>query len=339
MRLPRLCSAAIAGLSLGACEIPTEAPIVEQRWMLPLDEVTLHQDQLLPPAVTTDGAVYDVSIDPIRVSGSLGSLCAACSPSAAPAPVPAYRGGFVTLDGLPAEVVAVDVASGTIELTITNGLAFDPLQGGGTVTITVAGAGGGPVLGALLLDGATLSMPPGSVIRRTISLATGTVRGALETTVEVDSPGGQIASVDLADEVTLDAVVTSLRASAATVDVAGRTVTLTETPLDVEGIDSVIIDGITDSGGAVLLEVTNPFGVTFDGSITVGPVVKAVSVDSAPASSITIRFSGDELRSFLGHPSISYSGSGALGGGPAVVTPASRMVIDATIDVTVAIGG
>ena len=79
--------------------------------------------------------------------------------------------------------------------------------------------------------------------------------------------------------------------------------------------------------------------MTFDGSITVGPVVKAVSVDSAPASSITIRFSGDELRSFLGHPSISYSGSGALGGGPAVVTPASRMVIDATIDVTVAIGG
>jgi hypothetical protein len=167
-------------------------------------------------------------------------------------------------------------------------------------------------------------------------LNSGTVSG-LETTVDIVSPGGQVATIDISDQITIGATTTSLLVGSATVVVDGLSASLSDTELDVADLDSSITDAI--QSGTAVLEISNPFGVTFDGTITVGPVVKSVSVTSAPTSTVNISFTGDELRSFLGQPGATFSGSGTLGGGPAVVSPGTDMSIDASIDLLIEIGG
>ena len=91
--------------------------------------------------------------------------------------------------------------------------------------------------------------------------------------------------------------------------------------------------------GTVVLDVTNPFSVGFDGTITVGTVVKNVTIPTDASSSIPIAFTGDELRSFLGTPNVTFSGSGTISGGPAAVTPDATLEIDPSIDLLLEIGG
>lgn len=323
-------------LLAGGCDIPTEPPIVEQQWILPLDEVTLDQSELLPPSITISGSTYDVNVDPVAASERLDNLCPGCVPfDGQSVPVPAFSGTFSSTDALPLDVVEVDVVGGAIDVTITNGFSFDPIEGGGTLTITVAGESGGAVLGSLVLDGNTDTMPPGSMTTRTVTLSGGTITGT-ETTVDVVSVGGQVATIDVTDQVTLSAVTTSLSVGSATVDVDGLTASLSEEPLDVADLQQSLIDGIVS--GSALLEVTNPFGVTFDGSVTVGTVVKPFTFGAAAASADTISFTGDELRSFLGQTGVTLSGSGTIGGGPATVTPVDGLLIDASIDLLLELG-
>ena len=204
--------------------------------------------------------------------------------------------------------------------------------------ITIAGAGGSPVLGTLTLASSNGDViPPGSTTNRTLILGSGTVTGSLETTIDVVSPGGQVVTIDVNDQISADAVTTSLLASSATVVVAGRTASLSEEPLDVEDLDQDLIDGI--QSGSVVLDITNPFGVSFSGDIIVGPVSKTVSIPSDPTSTVEIVFTGTELQDVLNALNPTFSGTGTLGGGPAVVTPTDELLIDPSIDLVVEIGG
>ena len=281
-----------------ACDIPTEPPILEQRWVLPLNVVTLGQEQLLPPSVAIAGDSYDVDVAPVSFSETLGALCGPCAAqNGLTVPTPPYSGSFVSTDDLPADVEAAVVVSGSVDVTITNNMGFDPLFGGGTVTITVGSAGGGPPLGTLTLDGTTETLPDGSVTLRTLTLGGGTVTGALETSVTVNHMGGQVTTIDTGATVSVSTVTTSLLIGEATVAIDGLTASLTEESLGVEDISDDIIESIQH--GSVLLDVTNPFGVSFDGTLIVGGVMKTVSITGAASSTVEIPFTGGELQSIL----------------------------------------
>lgn len=74
----RTASAATVGcLLFVACEVPTDPPILEQRWIVPIEEVTLSVDQLLPTGVTVVGDNFSVSIDPFTTIASLAAMCGA----------------------------------------------------------------------------------------------------------------------------------------------------------------------------------------------------------------------------------------------------------------------
>jgi hypothetical protein len=234
-------------------------------------------------------------------------------------------------------VFEATVASGSIDVTLTNGLSFDPIAGGGSLTVTVSGASGGPVLGTLSFDGTVDTFAPGSVTMRTMTLSSGTIDGAIETTVEVDSPGGQVATIDVSDQVQVTAVTTSLLVSSVTVDVVGRSASLSETDLNINDLNDGIIDAI--QSGSVVLDVTNPFGVSLTGSLTIGTVTKDLLVPVDATSNVEIAYTGDELRQILGEPDVTFAGNGVLAGGPAVVAPSAMLSIDPTIDLIIRIGG
>ena len=327
-----LASACLTG---AACDIPTDPPILDHRWVLPLEVVTLDQTEVLPPEVQIAGTQYDVSVSDVTASETLANLCPLCV-NGASGSTPAFQGSFTAEEPLPTDLLSADVAGGSVDITITNGLSFDPLHNGGTISITLRGTSGGPVLGTLTFDGAVDAMPAGSVTVRTLALGAGTISGGIEARIDVDHAGGANTTIDLSQEISIAAVTTSLLVSAVTVDVDGSTVSLNNETLDA-GLDEEFVNGIRS--GSVVLDVTNPLDVSFAGSITIGTITKPVTITNAATSTVTIAFTADELRYILSQESVVVSSSGTISGGPSVVTPTADFSIDTTIDLMVELFG
>ncbi|MCH7564822.1 MAG: hypothetical protein IH968_13470 [Gemmatimonadetes bacterium] len=328
---------AAAAIVLFACDIPTEAPILEQRWILPVEETTLDVDELLPDNVDVEGSNFAVTVDPFTTSESLGNLCAACAPlNGTTAPVPAFAGSFMESQTLPPDVVAATISSGLLDLSINNQLNFDPLAGGGTLEITVTNGPGGAQLGQLTMNGPAESLTPNATTNRTIPIA-GDIAATLSVSASVNVPGGGMALIDTSDQLSVTITPTLILVSSVTVNVTDQSVDIDAVDLDVGELDASLTDRIQQ--GSVILDVVNPFGVGVSGTLSIGPTAKAFSIGAGAVSQVTISYTGDELRSFLGVDNVTFSGSGTItGGGAITVTPGQKMVIKVTVDLTIRIG-
>ena len=332
----------IAGLAaLAACELPTEAPIIDQRWVIPLDDATLSVSQLLPSGVAVTGNAFSVSVNPFSTHRTLGELCATCGPlHGATAPVPGFAGNFALSQSLPADVSQATLTAGSVALAVHNGFSFDPMAGGGTVTVTLTDGTGGPVLGQTVFSG---SLPPGQARSQAITLNPGSVGATLAAAVVVNSPGGQVTTIDSGQRLTVTATPSGIRASSARVNAAGRSISFDPTDLDVEDIDSFITDRIEN--GAIVLAITNPFAVAVSASVQIvypgGTLAKPLAIGSAATSSATLSYTGEELRSFLGKPNVRLTGTGAVSptAAPVTVTPGQQVVITTKLDLTLRVGG
>lgn len=338
MNSPRaLFAAAAAILTLTACDVPTEPPMFEPRWIIPVEETSLSVDELLPANVAVSGDAFDVSVDPVSALETLGDLCPGCAAAdGMVAPVPSFNGSFVSTQGLPADVDSAQVSGGSIDIEILNGFTFDPLDNGGSVTISIADDLTGEVLGELVLEDPTDDLQPNVPVFRSISVQPGSITGPIRATTTVDAPGGQSAFIDVSDEIQVTAIVQSLLVSSITVDVGSRSVTLDEQEVGLEDIDQEIADRIIE--GSIILEIDNPFGVSLDGTIEIGTTSKSFSITGAGASTVTLNYTGDELRSFIGQPNVFFRGSGVANGASVTIAPAQVMLIEATLDFTILIG-
>lgn len=340
MKLTRA-TLALAGLAvLTACDVPTEAPILEQRWILPADNTTISVTELLPSGVTVSGNNFAVSVNAFTTSKSLGDLCATCAPfNGLTAPVPPFNGTFTMSQSLPANVSEATVASGSAVIAIQNGFSFDPLGGGGTLTVTVYDGQGGRQLGQTIF---TAPMAAGATVTKTLTLATGAIGATLYVDAVLSSPGGQIAPINTGQRLTITATPNPILVSSAKVNVSSRSVTFAAVDLDVEDIDDAISERI--QSGAILLDVTNPFGVGVSGQFDItypgGKITKALNVGSGATSSTSLTYTGAEFRTFLGKSGVKLTGSGTVGSSAGVitVTPAQQVVIKAKIDLTLRIG-
>lgn len=338
MNSPRaLFAAAAAIFTLTACDVPTEPPMFEPRWIVPVDETSLSVDELLPASVAVSGDAFDVSVDPVSALETLGDLCSACAAAnGMVASVPPFDGSFVSTQGLPTDVGSAEVAGGSIDIEILNGFGFDPLDNGGSVTITIADDLTGAVLGELVLEDATDDLTPNIPVLRTISVQPGSITGPIRSTTTVDAPGGQPALIDVSDMIEVTATVQSLLVSSVTVDVGSRSVTLEEQQVGLEDIDAEISDRIIE--GSIILDIDNPFGVSLEGTIEIGGISRTLSITDASTSTVTLSYTGDELRSFIGQPNVLFSGSGVANGDAVTIRPGQVMLLDATLDFTILIG-
>lgn len=335
--------------SLYACEIPTAAPILETRWVFPVRTTTIGIDEFLPDGVVATDAGFEVEVNPFSRSMSLGDLCSLCQAlNGILAPKPLLQTSFDASSTLAQDLVSAELTSGAVTLQLFNGFGFDPLRPSatatGTLTITlIAGDVGGRVLDQVILDGASTSMPPGSTTTLPRSLAPGALTSTVTALVELDSPAGDPVQIDTSDRLDLIVTVESLSIASATLDVAGREVTIEDTSLEMDGIDSTLLDYLMS--GALELEIQNPFGIAMNMFIEIrGPGITTIrrdfDVTDAPTSIARLEYEGEELRSFLGKPGIVFAGSGVVSSaaGTTTVTPGQELVIDASLDAVLEIG-
>lgn len=335
-RTPTVLGALAATLVLGACDIPTSAPIVEQRWIVPVETISLSVDELLPSSVVLSGNTFDVSLDPFTASTTLGAVCAACAAvNGLTVPVPAFSGTFDVTESLPADVDAAMIASGNIQLAIQNTFSFDPVEGGGSITVTLTDGPGGAQLGQVTVDGTTESLSSGATILKNLVLSSGSV-SELYASVAIQSVGGQTATVGINNQVRVTATTTSLEVSSATVDVQGQTVSFDEESLDFD-FDEDVTSRIRE--GTVLLDIVNPFGISVTGNINLGSVpAKSFTIPGSATSQVSITYTGDELAQILSDDNATFSGSGAVTGASITVMPGQEIIAEATIDLTIEIG-
>jgi len=334
-------------LALAACDVPTEAPILEQRWVLPVENTTIPVGDFLPDDVLEAGGVFRVEVDPFTTRLTLAEMCSVCvALDGQVFPKPGFTTQFQESQELPGDVVGLAVSSGQLQLDIRNTLGFDPIRPGGdpgTMTLSLRDGIGGPVVAAVVLDGADDALPDGSTTTTSMDLAGVEVGGTVELLVEVTSPAGDPIQIDSDGALEVDATTGTVDASSATVEATGRTVDIDRVEVDVEDVDEVIRDRIED--GTLLLEIQNPFGVAASGTLVIdygsGDLTKPLSIASGGSTTSEIDYTGDELRTFLGQSSVALTGSATVdaGSGAISVAPGQELEIEGNLAVTIRIGG
>lgn len=335
--------------ALVGCEVPTESPILESRWIVPVEGSRIGLDEFLPEGVTIEESAFTVELTPGSDEQSLGEMCSACQPlDGLLAPKPAFTATLEFEGELPAEVEAAALEMGSVTVRATHDLSFDPLRPGGdatgTMSLELEDAATGRVLAEIVVAGTTTAFPAGPELVRTVALDAGDLGATVRISAVLDSPEGDPAVIDTSDRLEITADPATFTASAATVEVTGREVELTGAELDTEDVDESVVEDVVE--GAIELGVANPFGVGVDATLVIDgptfePITKPLVVAPEASSEVRVEFTGPELRRFLGQPDVTLGGSGTVQGGPDVitVTPLQELVFTTRIDATLQIGG
>jgi len=341
----------IAALISIGCEIPTDLPAVETRWIVPTEETRFGVNELLPGDVsfTTDSSAFIVNFTPIAFSETLGDLCPPCAlADGMLAPKPPFVATLGSQIDFPPEVSAFTVLDGDVVFDVFNGTNFDPIRPAsgvfGSLTLTVRDDADGDVLATLVIDGAATAFAPTSTLTRSLALDPTDVNGSLVAEILVNSPAGDPITINSSDSVAVTVTPVNIRVAGVTIDVANRSVDLDPTTLDLEDIDQDIEDRVVS--GSFNVDVTNPFGIGADLQLTItGPTIttiqKSAPITALPTSTVTIAFTIAELRSMLGEPDITLSGGATVSAAANVitVTPGQELILSANLDLILRIGG
>lgn len=349
-------SGALATLALAAaCEIPTSAPIIDARWVVPSKSTTIAVANLLPTGVSIlpDSSGFTLSAGGASVTRTLGQDCGGCAAAnGTTIPKPAFTANASASTTLPSEVASATLTGGSLAVSIQNGFNFDPLRPSaaagsarGWAVITVRN--GATVIGRDSVDGSQTALPAGGTLNRSIALA-GPVTGSSPVTVSLvlNSPSGDPVQIDASRQITVSATPSGLRVASASVAVVNRQVSSTTTAD--ANFDRTITDRL--QGGALLLTITNPFNV--GGTLTVqlratnGTVVTKTVPLVAGTSSPRVEFTKTELQNLLQKSAsgsnaltITFNGAVSATGGAVTVSPRQAVVVDTRLDLSLQVGG
>ena len=309
-------------------------PILEQRWILPLEQAKVGVEELLPAGVSLNDGVLEVSIDTITTSSSLNAMCVDCANlNGSTAAVPAFTSSFNGSVDLPANISSIEISSGSVHVAVTNGLSFDPLAGGGSIEATILDGEGGLQLAQLIFSGA---FAPGTTLAQSISIGNLNIGNELFAVIEATSPGGQIAPINTSEQLSVATTGSALIMGSTTVSLEGHAVEVDVVKLDLDHIGPEIIERIVN--GSLILEVTNPFGVSLSGNINIGPTSKSFLISEDGRSTTTISYTRNELTSFLGEKGVTLSLSGTANGTSITLSSHQELTIEGTIDCLIRIG-
>jgi hypothetical protein len=309
-RISRLVLLASA-VAVGGCDFPTELPKWNATYRVPTDGTTLSVAQLLPGSVVLlgDRTAFLLLLGPASFARTLGEICPTCAPlNGLLAPKPAFTATVAGSINLPADVSSVALVGGTVTVGVYNNLGFDPIRPSANASaqrgsMSIAITAGGVSLGSATVSGADTAFPSGSTLTRPIALSGASVTGAIAVTVTVNSPAGDPIVVRSNGQLAVNAAPANVRASTARVTFSRRPVGVTDVRLGLEGVGEPVRSRI--QGGAMILAVTNPFGVTGSLALTISgsnptPVTKQLSLNGQPTQTVRVEFTREELRSFVG---------------------------------------
>ena len=315
-------------LLLLACNIPTALPILEQRWIFPLEQIKIRVDQLLPAGIQLSDGALEVNIDTFSTSASLGTLCTNCEAlNGSTATIPTFTSLFNGSVNLPDNISSVEISSGSVEVAVTNGFSFDPLAGGGSITATISDGQDGSQLAEAFFDD---SLDPASTVTQSLSIGSANVDTTVFVSIEVTSPGGQIAPIDTNEQLLVDITGTALILTSGTISIEKHSVEIDTIQLNLEHIGPELPEKIEN--GSLIFNVVNPFGVSASGNINIGSTSKSFAINESATSRTEISYTGNELRSFLGEKGITLSLSATVSGSSITVKSGQELTISSEID-------
>ncbi len=334
---------AVSCASLVACDIPTAAPRWDVKFMVPSKGTSLAVGQLLPSSivVTSDASAFQVNFTPVTFSRTLGELCPACTLiNNQRVPKPAFTG---TLNGsltLPAELVNAQIQSGSVDVAIRNNLSFDPIRPSATRgTITIAITSAGVQIGAATISGIDTALPTGATIVRSVPLAVNaSLSSAVGITLTIDSPAGDQVTINTSQTISVTGTPNLVRVQNVRVLIANRAVSISQVDLNLQDVDDVFVKRI--QGGTLFLDFANPFtGVSGTLSVRISapgstPLVRSVAINGLANQTVSVPFTRDELRSFIGKNGATLSATGTLNGpnGGIAITPKQLVVISSRFE-------
>jgi hypothetical protein len=337
-------------LVLGACDIPTEPPKLQPRFVLPAASTTLRLTELLPADVTEAGSNFRLAMQPITIPNrTLGQMCGTpCTAvNGMRVPKPAFTDTVQATLALPGDVVSAELASGSIDVSFSHNLGFDPLRPPGSTqngSLAVTLLEGGRVVGSVVI---TDPFPDGAPLIRTIGLAAGTIASDLTLRAVITSPAGGSAEADWVSVNTSAALGGTaapgeILVAAATVRVQDKTVNVADFNVDLADVDAGLKERVIR--GALVVTANNPFDVTgtLQMRISAGTLdlINPRTLQVGPGvTTQRIEFEQDELNSILGSE-ITVRLSGTVSGtdGTVTVQPGQVLEIETHLDLTLEIG-
>lgn len=349
-------------LALAACDIPSEAPIFQQTWVVPTDTVAVGVEDLLPSGLTLTASTppaFSVSVPDALISTTFGDMCSevVCqSPATVTAPVPAFTspdGALSATISFPNGMLAATITGGTLRIAVTNGLGFDPLRPNGAASapygsLEVTIASGAVTSTQSIVGSPTLGMPSGQTTIYTIPLPTGVYAGTITVDAQLTVPAGDAATMQRDQVLGIVAGLQNLTVSQATVEVVAQAITTPASDFDLEDVD--IGDDVV--AGGLLLEIVNPFTATATLDLEIAApaqngagavsIQRTVNVAASSTTNRTIDLSQTELRSLLGKTGVSITTTGTVNGTGAgngvTVLPTSEITIRTQLSLTINVG-
>lgn len=346
----RLLPLALALAGGVACDIPTDAPHLEQTWIVPVRELVIAVKELLPASADTANGAIVVTPDPVVVGTTLGALCGAPCNSAngTTVPKPAFTGSITASIALPDSVTEFTLnAPGVADIILTNDLGFDPLRPAAAVTgrLITTVRSGGVVVGADTVTGTTAALPNGGTLTHRVTVPAGTVILAPVTATSViESPAGDPVLINTAATLSVNVQTNDVEAARLNILIQAKRVATQVAQLDLSSIGQAIKDHIITA--ALQLEINNPLPIQGTlqarfqaaGSDVITPRTFAV----APGiSTLTLVFTRDEFLALTDLPDVNVAADGDVSGTgtPVTVTPATRISARLRFGVRVRLGG
>ena len=358
-------AAALAALAAGACEFPATMPKWQTKWEVPAESATVAVANFLPAGVTIGvGGQMLVSVPaPAPVTTTLGAICGAPCGVAATVPVPAFNNNGSPIGGtltLPASVTSAALASGQVNLAVTNNFTFDPIKpagaaGNGSIRIKLtSNAGAVTVADTTITAGPGVTILPGVTTTFGILLKPGTVSGNFAYQVTITCPGSATpAAINPAHSFTVAPTVAApgVAISSAVVTVVGQAISDSTPAFDLSGTQ---LDTTTIQNAALVLRITNPFlaGGAMTATLSapgVTSVTKPLTLTPANAvgtpsvTTSTINYTAAEINRFIGRAGVRVKYAGTVSAtGPSntmTVTPTQQLGLQADLRASVFVGG
>jgi hypothetical protein len=346
--------------AVAACDLlPSEAPILQQTWVVPGDSVTVGVSQILPAGVNLNGAgtAFVLSTPSANVSTTLGALCGlpvCTSTTTANVPVPAFTSGAGTLSStiaIPAGVTAATVTGGNVVVAIANNLGFDPLRPNGATTPygrLIVTRSSGTATRTDTIGGLTQAMPSGATTTLTLALPTGTWANSLTFSLVFDVPAGANATLNANNSLSISASLQTLTVSGATVVVNNDAVNTAPSAFNLEDVD--FADQV-ESGGFII-DVQNPFTASAalnmvitapaqNGQAAVS-ITKPLTITAQPTSTTSVDLTKAELQSLVGKANVTIAVNGTAtgtgAGNTVTVTPTQKITMRTKVRLVLNVG-
>lgn len=331
---------------IAACEVPTSAPGLDTRWIVPTQGATIAVAKLLPASISIvpDSSAFLVTVAPVTVTRALSQDCPACSAAnGTRVPKPAFTATASAGSALPVDLASAMLSAGTLTLSLTNNYNFDPLRPSATERgyAVIAIANGSVQIGRDSVNGATTPLAPGATLVRAIPLA-GTITGGspVTVTVTIRSPAGDSVVMDASRTIIATATPSNVRVASAQIVVANRQIS-SSSAIDLSGVDASVQQRVDN--GALLLTIVNPFNVT--GPLTVsfapagGSLISRTVALGLGTTNPSIAFNQAELGQLLGHNVIvTFAGPLNATGGNVTVSPKQAVVVTSRLDLNLHVG-